>query len=59
MIKKYFKLNNNLADPKREKENYDPCGKYLLHLICLRCYVWDPIVTEVMTAVERLRRALP
>jgi hypothetical protein len=28
MIKKYFKLNNNLADPKREMENYDPYGKY-------------------------------
>ena len=28
MIKKYFKLNNNLADPKRGMENYDPCRKY-------------------------------
>jgi hypothetical protein len=28
MIKKYFKLNNNLADPKRGMENYYPCGKY-------------------------------
>ena len=28
MIKKFFKLNNNLADSKRGMEKYDPCGKY-------------------------------
>jgi hypothetical protein len=28
MIKKYFNLNNNLADPKRGMEKYDPCGKF-------------------------------
>ncbi len=28
MIKKYFKLNNNLAEPKRGMPNYNPCSKY-------------------------------
>ena len=28
MLKKYFKLNNNLADPKRGMDDYNPCGKH-------------------------------
>ncbi len=28
MIKKYFKLNNNLAEPKRNMSNYNPCSRY-------------------------------
>ena len=28
MIKKYFKLNNNLLEPKRGMPNYNPCSKY-------------------------------
>ena len=28
MIKKYFKSNNNLAEPKRGMPNYNPCSKY-------------------------------
>ncbi len=28
MIKKYFKLSNNLAEPKRGMPNYDPCSRY-------------------------------
>ena len=28
MIKKYFKFNNNLAEPKREMPNYNPCSRY-------------------------------
>jgi hypothetical protein len=28
MIKKYFKLNNNLAEPKRRIPNYNPCSRY-------------------------------
>ena len=28
MIKKYFKLNNNSAEPKRGMLNYNPCSSY-------------------------------
>ena len=28
MTKKYFKLNNNLAELKRGMENYNPCSRY-------------------------------
>jgi hypothetical protein len=28
MIEKYFKLNNNLAEPKRGIVNYNPCSRY-------------------------------
>ena len=28
MIKKYFKLNNNLEEQKRGMPNYNPCSKY-------------------------------
>jgi hypothetical protein len=29
MIKKYFKLNSNLLEPKRGMPNYNPCSKYV------------------------------
>ena len=28
MIKKYFKLSNNLAEPKRGMPNYNTCSRY-------------------------------